>query len=96
MSGWPVIHTAGSSGPLWAQICSTGSNPHVLVTVLLTVKVPQREAHVCLGESQGDALVFELFGELLELLGGQVLLKPQQGRKRMTFLNNDVAVVILS
>lgn len=41
---------------------------------LLTVQVAQREANISLREAQSDALVFELLGELFQLLGGKILL----------------------
>lgn len=41
---------------------------------LLTVQVAQREANISLSETQSDAFVFELLGELFQLLGGQILL----------------------
>ncbi len=41
----------------------------------LTIEVSQREPHVCLREAQSDALVFELFGKLLQVFCSQILLK---------------------
>lgn len=44
----------------------------------LTVEVAQRQPHVSLRESQGDPLVFQLLGKLLQLLRGQILLRTDK------------------
>lgn len=41
----------------------------------LTIEVSQREPHVCLREAQSNALMFELFGKLLQVFCSQILLK---------------------
>lgn len=41
----------------------------------LTIKVTQGQANICLSESQGDAFVFQLLGELLQFFCGKILLK---------------------
>lgn len=41
----------------------------------LTIEIPKRKSDVCLCKAEGDALVLQLFGKLLQILRGQVLLK---------------------
>lgn len=39
-----------------------------------TIEVSQGKANISLGETQGNAFVFQLFGKLLQLFCGKILL----------------------
>lgn len=40
----------------------------------LTIKVTQGKANISLSETQGNAFVFQLLGELLQFFSGKILL----------------------
>lgn len=51
-----------------------------------TVEVTQGQANISLSETQSDAFVFELLCELLQFLGGKILLKSRKKKKIYIFL----------